>query len=199
MYIVSFYESGNSQNIPSVWPSQLQPFQTPQFISGSGYLLRTGDNAFYNNALTPSGINADKAGFGLDLGQVCMTINDYHNYINEHRGTYEAWKVSVLNPEVRIPTIIAIKQEAQRRIVEPLGYNVNQQTEFLAKQINMNGRASEILLSIMQGTVTSGEQAELYAMKEFFGKVKSIRSYSNFLENLVNSGVNIDILSGWPF
>ncbi len=31
-----------------------------------------------------------------------------------------------------------------------------------------------------------------------FGKVKEIRNYSNLLENYVNSGINIDINSGWP-
>lgn len=198
MYIVSFYESGNSFNIPTVWPSQLQNFQLPIFVSDFGYQLRTGENIFYNGELTSEIINSDKAGFGIGESQVYMTQHEYNSYLNSNRSEYESWQNSVRNPEVKENTIKRIKNLAQEKIVSPLGFSTSQTTEFLVKQINMNARASEIILGLILGTATSGEQAELMTMKDFFGKVKAIRNHSNTLENYVNSGIDIDILTDWP-
>ncbi len=202
-YTISFYgipgTLGNLQNIPSGWPCQLQPYSYPQYVSGLGYQLKTGENAYYFGDLNSSIINSDKAGFGIGETQTFMTESEYGDYINEHLPEYNSWKNGVKNPEVRDKTIKQIKTECQRRIVAPLGYNISQTTEFLARQINLNGRASEILLGIILGTATDADKIELQKMKSFFEKVKAARIFSNELEQKVLNGEEVDVTNtNWP-
>ena len=87
----------------------------------------------------------------------------------------------------------AVKTEAQRRIVALLGYGFSAPVPpWIVKQTNMLASSLEALLPLL-----SGEQlVPLAPTLAFWGKVKAIRAFSNWLET---QPVDTDIAAAeWP-
>lgn len=196
-YVVDFHGSNNSLNIWSGWPSRLSPFRSPEWIEETGYALPNG--TYYSGVLDSNYINNNKELLGIGENQVYMTQAEFEAYKAEHHHYYTEWQTGILNPENKTKKIKEIKAEAQKRIVEPMGYNVHDVEAWAAKQINLTARFSELQDNLrINGSWTPQEQGEYTALTGLWAKVKAIRNYSNQLETYINSGINVDIYSGWP-
>lgn len=94
--------------------------------------------------------------------------------------------------------IIAIKEEAQRRIIELTGGGIY----WREKQLNMLALFSEITRDAVEAggfqNLSSEKLAQKAALEEFWTTVKALRAYSNDLEISVLACNEPKIYDGWP-